>query len=811
MSKTLPAVISAAKGGDSKRVLLIRIIPEDSGDAWDEFDWATQDITVIGWEGESGDKVFLGGVLEENAFDSIRQSVDVSEGGNVSIISGLSIRVANPQFGEDSNGDTRFDQETEDYNFENRTVEIYLAVNPDESNCVNYDDILLLYRGVVVDVEYDYKTYQIKVEDARAKRHKAIPDLVINEVDYPDCPQENLGKSPPLIYGVMAWTGYIQSDYLGQQMAIPALCIDEKRHKYIVSRAKTAEPVGNQSNFKHMVDNIIWSKCAIYDKDTDTFVPLSFVGSMEAPYGMDADVDLIHGRPTTIQFPKDKIIVATFEKQFDGIGSKTIPIDLDLSNALDEGISTYSTIGNSQKAYFTVKLPTQLFGIVEQTQIDIVILFGTITGGGTGILRYYNPIFDNGAGKFSDGFTFDSLSAEGRIWLSGVVYADYSAHGRTDDQSDQDPPGNLWGIEEINECEFGIECDADIEAQVRNISIQMRAAVVRRNAFYTRRISQPDQKAPRRRSGIGQTHILNPAPERNISIVNTLTDGDVYDGWARIGFTEDDPVFYINIIECMLRHELELTDAEINTDSFDTILNPYAPHNDGPRHTWEFSGAIWEQINSLEWIRNVVKEGCAIYFLNYENKETIRAINKHASPVKTISRDTIAEGQISVKLSDLDKVYNEFEIFKNKDQSSGNHNYREFLNATSTSIDNTRTDTPNTYTGLCADSQSRYRVTRKLILYNDWAQVSNTDVPPYQDAQLIWLAEWFCYRRWIVEFETAGLDHIDLELGDQVKIDHTLLPNAVSDTAHFMLCDISHDLNNDRMKFKFIQIPDLLP
>jgi len=52
-----------------------------------------------------------------------------------------------------------------------------------------------------------------------------------------------------------------------------------------------------------------------------------------------------------------------------------------------------------------------------------------------------------------------------------------------------------------------------------------------------------------------------------------------------------------------------------------------------------------------------------------------------------------------------------------------------------------------------------------------------------------------------VEFETDGLDHIDLELGDQVLIDHTLLPDGVSNVDSFLLYDIKDDLNNDRMTF----------
>ena len=115
--KTLPDAIIAGIYGDSDRIVLVRIIPE-SGDTWAELCWATKDITITDWESGGASKSFAGGVLAKGKLGTIRQSVNIEQGGNVATVSGLTITIRNAQY----NGEDRFDQSfTGD--LENRKVE----------------------------------------------------------------------------------------------------------------------------------------------------------------------------------------------------------------------------------------------------------------------------------------------------------------------------------------------------------------------------------------------------------------------------------------------------------------------------------------------------------------------------------------------------------------------------------------------------------------------------------------------------------------------------------------------------------------
>ena len=174
---------------------------------------------------------------------------------------------------------------------------------------------------------------------------------------------------------------------------------------------------------------------------------------------------------------------------------------------------------------------------------------------------------------------------------------------------------------------------------------------------------------------------------------------------------------------------------------------------------------------------------------------------------KTIDRTTLLGDRIKIRLTDLDAVYNEFYINYDRRWLTGVYRGTRHLTASATNMSSdTRSGTPNTYTGLCSDSQSKYNHTKRLTLDCDWISSVTTI-----DRFLKWLAEWHCYRKRIFPFKSTGHEHINLEMGDQVKIDHTLLPAGVSDDASFVVFDIKDNLDDDKVNFECMQIPDLLP
>lgn len=787
MSKTLPAAIIAGKGGDSERVLLVRIIPE-SGDAWNEYDWATRDITITAWE-SGGDKVFSGGVLRENAFSAIQELVDISEGGNVGTISGLKIRVANPQFDSDESGDLRFDEKSNIYNFENRTVEIWLAFWTGSSPA--YTDILLRYRGVIVDVKHDYATFTFTVENAEIKRHKIIPDLVLNDIDYPYLPDYNKGKVVPLLYGQLCGGDFS----MGTELLVPMTLIEIGKGKYIMSRNKMtglSAPHDGGSLY-------------LYHQGTDHFEFLSTVP--------DVDHDITYGRPTIVELIGASQAELRGEYYGHGTeqGSKFTPWAFDVKKIIDRDLSTYLYIGAVNARIF-VKIPIPhdvgALGLESAGNFVLRVAFAAVTAGVTGTICYYNPEWDNGVGAYSTGVAFDNSDTDTIVDYDFGL--DKSAHGSMDDQSDQ---YHNWTPDEISSYEWGIK--ADITGvdyiHLKEIYVHLQNIVLRsRNYMATQATHGDAYKAKRRRGLLSRKgRQIDTFQQDNLC---AWLQGTEFGNWLgvpsrsdlwEIGDLVDGCVWHI---EAILRDELGLGDDDINMTSFEDISNI-----GGAREYWAFATIIEKQKNSLEYIAEFCQNAGIIFFTDYQHKEKVAALAKAASAVKTIDRTTIKEGSIKVSLSPLNDVFNEFEIIFGRHWVSGSYRKVKFCNSGDHSLDsNVRSGTPNTYTGLCADSQSKYNMTQKFSFVADWLS-EETEYADQSDKLLKWFAEWLCYRKYIVEFETAGLDHIDLELGDQVKIDHTLLPAGISDSAYFMLFDVSHDLNRDRMKFKFIQIPDLLP
>lgn len=753
--KTLPDAIIADMYGDSERVVLVRIIPE-SGDTWAELCWGTKDITVTDWESGGASKSFAGDVLAEDKLGTIKQSVDIAQGGNVAKVSGLTLRIVNPEY----NGTNRFDETFASYNLENREVEIRLVFWTGSNPA--WSDTLLLYKGVVKDVSYDYGIYQIKVRDAGFKRHKKIPNLVMDENTFPNLPVDNNGAAVPLIYGSPDY-GQISLHNLQRQIMFKS---NEQKEEYIISRNQCSNV--NVDHCFLSFDGINrWAE----------IIPVSGILSVD------------YGRPTKISFPLTNIVQTYFYSQGASQGSNTNPSTLDFSNAVDNDSTNYFTLGANQKLYVKCPIPTEYAHIVDESKLELKVFLGTVSG--TGKLTYYNPDWNGGAGGVSDGQAFSTTG-----WKTYPFGSDKSKHGReTNGNPDQN---DRWTFSEIAVLEFGIEMDAASSAQIKEIYVLMHGMILRGVSFYRTLLYE---------GGPLMWTILRRYSQKIQNPVALFggADGETFGSWIETGrsngYSSGQLNRYTYIVEMLLRSELGLTSTEINLALFDEVGNT----TDGDRKDWLFDSSVKDQDDSLELIKKFCKEAGLIYFQNYENKESIKALKKKTA-VKTIDRTTIQEDSPAVELSPLDSLYNEFYVSYRRN-SQDVYAATIFITASDHNLSsNTRSGTPNTYTGLCSDSQTKYNQIKRFELKCDWIQDDAT-----AECLIKWLAEWLCYRKYIFPFQSVGLDHIELEMGDQIKIDHTLLPTGVSDDDNFVIFDIGHDLDDDRIKYKCMQVPDLLP
>lgn len=761
--KTLSDAIIAGKAGDSERVILVRIIPE-SGDTWSELLWATRDITITDWEGGGVLKSFRGGMLLEGNLGTINQSVDIRQGGNVATVSSLTLTICNPEY----NGEDRFDQNFTD-NLENREVEICLVFWTGSNPA--WSDILLFHKFVIEDMTYEYGVYEIRLSDEGVKRHKEIPDLILNINDYPAIPDYNKGKIAPLLYGQL-WISSV-APWQGANNSIPVIRCDKNKESFIVSRNKI------DSNASNVL---------LYFSDCNRWARL-YGGTFVFTYA----------RPSKMDFPLGVNILARFYSQLEKQGSQTNPTALDFKNAVDESSDSYFTLGASEKLYLKAPMPAEFGRIVgEATNIMLFIVFGTITG--TGTVNYYNPEWDDGVGGLSTGVAIGSGNSGGVFWWP--LGGDKSKHGKDPDQLDQN---YAWTFDELAVIEMGLTMNVGSSAQIKNMWLEIDGLIVKSDKGIMK-IPAKFRKTERRRGlSFGKPFDYL---EDGDNVFFDAYDGAIFGSWIDAdsrnnGYNVNNPIRRgCYLIESMLRDELGLISTEIDFASFDVMGNT----TNGIRKDWYNIAYIDSGVNSLEFIAEFCQQNGIIYFQNYQNKEKVVALSKQTT-VKTIDDTTQLEDEIKISLSDLSDFFNEFYI--NYDKSWVTNNYRKtlYLTASTNNLSsNSRGGTPNTYTGLCTDSQTKYNMTRRFTLDCDWINDAAT-----AEYLIKWLAEWFCYRKYIVEMKFAGLDHIELELGDQIKINHELLPVGISNDDSFILFDISHDLENDKLTMKFMQIPDLLP
>lgn len=81
---------------------------------------------------------------------------------------------------------------------DNQRAKVYRYYEPFTGT---YADMQLLYSGVVDQHTLDNRTLALTIKKSDQKNNVLIPSKVIDEVTFTDCPEMNIGKAYPLVYG----------------------------------------------------------------------------------------------------------------------------------------------------------------------------------------------------------------------------------------------------------------------------------------------------------------------------------------------------------------------------------------------------------------------------------------------------------------------------------------------------------------------------------------------------------------------------------------------------------------------------------
>ena len=245
------------------------------------------------------------------------------------------------------------------------------------------------------------------------------------------------------------------------------------------------------------------------------------------------------------------------------------------------------------------------------------------------------------------------------------------------------------------------------------------------------------------------------------------------------------------IVESILRDELMLGNSEIDMTSFNEL--------EDERLTWKFASELLETKDSLDVIDQVAYEGCFGYIQREDGKETVFDFDVSGSgsliSLSSVVRWKGNRPQIKVRKSSIGEVRNRFFLHYKKNMATDeyegllfvDHPEEQTFNSDYTNL----SSEGETYWNKCAfvsgGAYYNYGFVKTWEYKADWIRDSAT-----AEMFLKKMIDWLTRQHWIVEYETF-LDSIDLEIGDQRRLSHDVLPAGVQGMRKFIL--VSKEIN----------------
>jgi hypothetical protein len=160
----------------------------------------------------------------------------------------------------------------------------------------------------------------------------------------------------------------------------------------------------------------------------------------------------------------------------------------------------------------------------------------------------------------------------------------------------------------------------------------------------------------------------------------------------------------------------------------------------------------------------------------------------------------------------LNAIRNEFYLNYKYNYPKGSYDEQSFCTADDDNLaESSRSDDDgygNDYKVLCDNSQTLYNKVDRWEMDAEWIRTKEV-----ADAFLKIMMNWLTYRRWMFEATLKYTQNtLKLEVGDKVKINHSLLPDGVSDTRQFMVTRLVDGATSriGNIDAQFMMIPEVI-
>ncbi|HHE47020.1 MAG TPA: hypothetical protein ENL08_04895 [Bacteroidetes bacterium] len=225
----------------------------------------------------------------------------------------------------------------------------------------------------------------------------------------------------------------------------------------------------------------------------------------------------------------------------------------------------------------------------------------------------------------------------------------------------------------------------------------------------------------------------------------------------------------VDTIEAILRQELGLGTSEIDESGFDTASSFITIYN--------CSGQLLEEKDSREVINEICRNFGIRQFKRYDGKESVKYLDTTVTTADVDFDDSnIILESFECWREDMRHVYNEYFVYYNRNQETGEYADVAYVTASSHNFSAAYTTEGNDCVSDCSTSQTKYGEVNRFSLEANWIRTEEAAIT---------LIHRLCHtekaylRHYIARFKTFLSDGFPLELCDTISIDYDWLPASV--------------------------------
>jgi hypothetical protein len=650
-----------------------------------------------------------------------------------------------------------------------------------------------VFEGKIRDYSWDEKELEINVYDPLNTRDKSLP-AERTEDDDPDCHPDIQGEWVPVLYGNATHAMGNQYDSaLGDQK----FAFNGPGYDTISLVTQTAPNVDLKVWDRKLKDwltvsHVSHNNISGREEYTTTIIGVEFddATNPNAENGMMHFTHELHIVETT-----SSVRVNNADRVWDG--STVLAADFDVNTALPTitgetlylaGVGTGGSLGGSVGEYRLADLP-QRIGELQHVYLQIMmdgIITPVLPGTGVGQLIY----------------VWAQVQAGGRTLQAFGGTAPNSATNMDSDECwiPTYDFNNITGADNVDDLEFLFPVlgrksinDHDLPRWgTGNIESMGGARIIIGGAYRHNANSDFDFNVYEAYLFISTTVSFSEHPR-----ICAKMKGRIYDTtWNSRKTAANGIERGVDIIEGLMRHELGLATADIDTGSFDTAYTELGADFEGV-------ACIYEQVEWAELLEQMC-EGLALRsFEEHSGQEAVWAFPvTPGSADIDFGEDDIISQTLKLGRTDLDKAYSDWIVRYGWQPIAERWTGERYVNTT----DNNWTDTTAgaAAEALCLDSSTRLGQIKRKVIENRF--IDNAD---HAEALLDRLinTEKRTHRHLKAKFRTTWDNGFGVELCDTVSIDMDLVPTAFKGTSHvWEVTRVGYDLMSAEVEIECVSL-----